>query len=732
MKSKLFVLLVLALFATLHAQLSTVFAQGTTFTYQGRVLDHGTNFNGAGQFKFALVTSTNTSSQATATANLTGQFVTSITLVNGGNGYVTAPAVTISGGGGSGATATAMISGGVVTNIAINNAGSGYTSTPTVTVAPPPPNITYTTYWSNDGTSVNGSEPAAAVGVDVVNGLFTVVLGDATVANMTSIDASLFAQPKLQLRIWFNDGVNGSVALNPVQNLTPAPYAVFAEASRNLVGVLPSGGLAGAYSGAVTFNNPGDSFAGGFTGNGAGVTNVNALTLGGLGANQLWHLNGNAGTTPAVNFIGTTDNQPLELWVNNTRALRIEPNTNSAPNLIGGAPMNTIDPGVSGSTIGGGGGRFANGQSANNRISSDFSTIAGGNVNIIQTNSQSSTIGGGFNNRIGGGASGSDGAAIAGGDDNTATASLATVCGGLGNTASGVGSFVAGGGITGVLAPGAYYVAPNQASGLSAAVPGGAGNTAAGKFSFAAGYRAKANHDGSFAWGDATENDLLTTANNQFLIRASGGVGIGTSSPATQLHVASANQTVAIIDGSNTGGTWLGLANSSVGGQRWSIISSGSANGEGPGRLIFFTSQSNSRKMMLDGSGNLSITGTLSQGSDRNAKTAFEPVNVMGILEQVAKLPVMKWAYTNDASVKHLGPMAQDFYAAFKVGLDDKHITTVDEGGVALAAIQGLNQKLNEEDGEIERLKEKAARVDSLEKRLAELEQVVQSLAEKK
>jgi len=730
MKNKLFVLLVLALFATLNAQLSTVFAQGTAFTYQGRVLDNGTNFSGAGQFKFALVTSTNTSSQATAKANLTGQFVTSITLVNGGNGYVTTPAVTISGGGGSGATATAMISGGVVTNIAINNAGSGYTSTPTVAVAPPPQNITYTTYWSNDGTSVNGSEPAAAVSVGVVNGLFTVVLGDATVANMTSIDASLFAQPNLQLRIWFNDGVNGSVVLNPVQNLTPAPYAVFAQASSNLVGVIASGGLAGAYSRAVTFNNPGDSFTGAFTGNGAGVTNVNAATLGGLGANQLWHLNGNAGTTPGVNFIGTTDNQPLELWVNNTRSLRIEPNTNSAPNLIGGAPGNTIDPGVFGSTIGGGGGRSGNGLTGNNRVSSEFCTIAGGTVNTIQTNSFGATISGGNDNTIGGG--GSDGATIAGGEENKATASLATVSGGLGNTASGVGSFVAGGGIVGVLSQGAYYVAANQASGMSAAVPGGAGNTAAGKFSFAVGYRAKANHDGSFAWGDATESDLLTTANNQFLIRASGGVGIGTSSPATQLHVASANQTVAIIDGSYTGGTWLGLGNSSVGGQRWSIISSGSGNGEGPGKLIFFTSQSNSRKMMLDGSGNLSITGTFAQGSDRNAKTAFEPVNVMGILEQVAKLPVMKWAYTNDASVKHLGPMAQDFYAAFKVGLDDMHITTVDEGGVALAAIQGLNEKLNEKDAEIERFKEKAARVDSLEKRLAELEQVVQSLAKGK
>ena len=76
--------------------------------------------------------------------------------------------------------------------------------------------------------------------------------------------------------------------------------------------------------------------------------------------------------------------------------------------------------------------------------------------------------------------------------------------------------------------------------------------------------------------------------------------------------------------------------------------------------------------------------------------------------------------------------MAQDFNAAFAVGADDKFIATVDEEGVALAAIQGLNQKLEEKQAEIETLKAKAAKVDSMEKRLAELEQMVQSLAKKK
>src|SRR6266850_1000440 len=175
------------LLSTLNCQLSTLYAQSTMFIYQGRVLDNGTNFTGVGLFKFALVTSTNTSRQATATANVNGGFVTSYNVIDGGSGYSTAPAVTISGGGGSGATATASVSGGAVTGIAANNPGSGYTSTPTVAIAAPPNSLFYTTYWSNDGTSVAGSEPSAVVSLSVANGLFMVVLGDTTLGNMTAI-----------------------------------------------------------------------------------------------------------------------------------------------------------------------------------------------------------------------------------------------------------------------------------------------------------------------------------------------------------------------------------------------------------------------------------------------------------------------------------------------------------------------------------------------------------------
>jgi hypothetical protein len=270
MKTKLRLIVV-----ALTLGISTGFAQNTVFTYQGRVLVAGSAFTGNGQFKFALLTSTNASRQATATATVTSGFVTSCTVVDGGAGYAAAPAVQFSGGGGSGATATANVSGGAVTSITVNNAGSGYTSAPAVTIAPPPSNVSYTTHWSNDGTSNGGSQPSSAVSVAVSDGLFTVTLGDTTRPNMTAIGASLFAQPNLQLRIWFSDGVNGFAALSPVQNLTPAPYAAFAITSSNISGTLPTSKLSGTVANNQLANNS-------VTINtGAGLSGGGAVSLGG-------------------------------------------------------------------------------------------------------------------------------------------------------------------------------------------------------------------------------------------------------------------------------------------------------------------------------------------------------------------------------------------------------------------------------------------------------------------
>jgi hypothetical protein len=102
--------------------------------------------------------------------------------------------------------------------------------------------------------------------------------------------------------------------------------------------------------------------------------------------------------------------------------------------------------------------------------------------------------------------------------------------------------------------------------------------------------------------------------------------------------------------------------------------------------------------------------------SDRNVKENFTAVNTREVLAKVAALPVTEWNYRTDSkAVQHIGPMAQDFQAAFGLaGTDDKHISVVDEGGVALAAIQGLNQKLNEKDAEIQELKQSIAELKAL------------------
>jgi hypothetical protein len=112
---------------------------------------------------------------------------------------------------------------------------------------------------------------------------------------------------------------------------------------------------------------------------------------------------------------------------------------------------------------------------------------------------------------------------------------------------------------------------------------------------------------------------------------------------------------------------------------------------------------------------------TLCGNSDRNLKEEFAPVDAAQVLELVTRLPISTWNFKTDPAIRHVGPMAQDFYAAFNVGADDKHIATVDEGGVALAAIQGLNEKLNEKD----------AKIEAMEKRLADLEELIKTSAQK-
>src|SRR6185503_11390925 len=203
-------------------------------------------------------------------------------------------------------------------------------------------------------------------------------------------------------------------------------------------------------------------------------------------------------------------------------------------------------------------------------------------------------------------------------------------------------------------------------------VPGGWLNTASGHYSLAAGWRAKALHRGAFVWADATLGpngiglDFASTSSNQFLVRATGGA-----------YFVSAVDTT----GSNIAGVTLASGSGS-----WSSL------------------------------------------SDRNAKENFTAANARAILDKVAALPLASWNYkAQGAGVRHFGPTAQDFHAAFGLGTDDKHIATVDADGVALAAIQGLNQKVEEENRTLhEALKKRESEIEKLKAGLAELRELIE------
>jgi hypothetical protein len=218
---------------------------------------------------------------------------------------------------------------------------------------------------------------------------------------------------------------------------------------------------------------------------------------------------------------------------------------------------------------------------------------------------------------------------------------------------------------------GGFY---NTAFGGAACVPGGAHNTAGGNQSFAAGSQTNAAHAGVFAWGDSSVGSVIaSTAPNQFLVRASGGL-------------------------------WLGTNNSvSIGSGQFIATSTGAY---------------------------LSTGGTWTNNSDRNLKQHLTAVDGHSVLQRLADIPMFTWNYkVQPGSVRHIGPMAQDFHKAFAVGEDNKHISTVDAEGVALAAIQELyrdslakDAKIASLTAELEKLKSVERQVHALATRLSQIE----------
>ena len=88
-------------------------------------------------------------------------------------------------------------------------------------------------------------------------------------------------------------------------------------------------------------------------------------------------------------------------------------------------------------------------------------------------------------------------------------------------------------------------------------------------------------------------------------------------------------------------------------------------------------------------------------------KRDFSPVHPETVLETVVRIPVSTWSYkSDDPSVRHMGPMAQDLYESFGLGDTDKAYNPVDAHGIALAAIQGLYERVQAQEARIEKLEQ--------------------------
>lgn len=351
--------------------------------------------------------------------------------------------------------------------------------------------------------SVSGGSQIGATwtetGVTVTHGLFTATL---------DFGAGVFQGDEryLEIAVRCPSGSGAYTTLTPRQALTPTPYALYAAAAHwaSLLGI--PAGFADNVDNDTTYTA------------GAGLTLVgtqfNVVFAGTGAANTVarsdhdhdaryWKLSGNSGTKPGVNYLGTSDNTPLEFKVNSLRALRLEP-TSISPNIIAGFPGNNVIAGGVGGTVGGGG---ASG--ATNRVTDSYGTVGGGannqagNGNVNLADAAYATVGGGQGNVASGGW-----ASVGGGSSNVVSGTYGTIGGGFHNAAGSVNATVAGG-YYNVASNGSATVGggfSNVASGAAATVAGGQYNIASGAGAFVGG----GGSDGSTVGGNRAEGRAST------------------------------------------------------------------------------------------------------------------------------------------------------------------------------------------------------------------------------
>jgi hypothetical protein len=342
--------------------------------------------------------------------------------------------------------------------------------------------------------------------------------------------------------------------------------------------------------------------------------------------------------------------------------------TSISPSMIGGSAANSTLVNVRGATISGGGAEAGTdpdyGGEGPNRVTDHYGFVGGG-VSNRAGNDNADISDAGFATAVGGRGNTASGAisSVLGGFDNRASGYIGTVVGGEGNHASDAWAVIGGGrfnlasGIQSSIAGGNSNTAAgtaasvlggsnNSAAGPGASVLGGTGNTAAGQNSvvlggvnnlvagvgsLVGGVRANAPFAGCFVWGDSLDVVVGCDAADQFVARSRGGFQFITG---------------------GTNGSYTGAVLPSGAGA-WAVL------------------------------------------SDRSTKTDIAPASVRDVLDKVLRLPISTWRYKAEPGmVKHIGPMSQDLFYTFGFGGSEKTISSVDADGIALAAIQGLNQKL--------------------------------------
>ncbi|UFP94464.1 tail fiber domain-containing protein [Gloeobacter morelensis] len=339
----------------------------------------------------------------------------------------------------------------------------------------------------------------------------------------------------------------------------------------------------------------------------------------------------------------------------------------TVPNVVHNGANNSVTAGVQGGTIGGGGSTGA----AFNLVTDDWGTVSGGGNNRAGDNTGTTsdkfyaTVGGGYSNiasgsysSVGGGiynyATGVYGS-IAGGRYNDAVGSSTTVGGGFDNYASGGNATIGGGNY-------------NDATGSSSTVGGGVGNLASGN---------------SSTVGGGYYNDAI---------------GSYATVPGGHSNTASGNYSFAAgrCASASMEGSFVWNGDSTC------IVASANNQftAKAAGGVRFFSDTAAATGVSLAAG-----SGSWASLSDRNHKANFAAVDGEQVLAKLAALPIGTWNYTGqDRSIRHIGPTAQDFAAAFEFGEDDRHINTVDADGVALSALQGLYRVVQRKDQQIAQL----------------------------